>query len=525
MTQGVASAMLTVLALLAALLSYAFIKTALFLALLSAMAFAIFYYCLSPVMKRTLGYRPIIVALAMPLAAWGVPNIWALYAIMLGMVPLFARRAAEVAPLYLFSLLLLPGLDTSMMLGGVKLFEFGVHDALTVGALLRLLLFTDGKVEGFRPLDIPVLLVLLLLVTGLARDTTVTNFVRVLINIGLDYAVPYFVISRSVRTMDDVRLCMVWLACAAVIISVILLYEVRTGWPMYNSLYDRHGIMTLLLVKMRGGVLRAGGPFLESTSMAMVLVFCFLAAWLSRPAFRSKLHYLAILLLLLAGLSAPQSRGAWIGLLIAFLVADLYRGRIYLLLRRCVLVALAGGILLTLAHNSSYISETMGLSGGSMDTVDYRERLFERGMEEFKESPIVGYSLPEAMIRLDDLRQGEGIVDFVNTYIFIALISGVIGLIIFTGGFAIFIGLLWMRLPLLRRSPADLAPAALICGGLASMMEMLFFTSFGGRPAVFLFLFFGFSAAIYGMRGASRPMPAKLSAAVPVTARPSQIGQ
>ncbi|HKX23464.1 MAG TPA: O-antigen ligase domain-containing protein, partial [Rhizorhapis sp.] len=261
MTQGVASAMLTVLALLAALLSYAFIKPALFLALLSAMAFAIFYYCLSPAMKRSLGYRPIMVALAMPLAAWGVPNIWALYAIMLWMVPLFARRPAEVAPLYMFSLLLLPGLDTSIMLGGVKLFEFGVHDALTVGALLRLLLFTEGKVEGFRPLDIPVLLVLLLLVTGLARDTTVTNFVRVLLNIGLDYAVPYFVISRSVRTMDDIRLCMIWLACAAVIISVILLYEVRTGWPMYNSLYDRHGIMTLLLVKMRGGVLRAGGPF------------------------------------------------------------------------------------------------------------------------------------------------------------------------------------------------------------------------------------------------------------------------
>lgn len=513
MTQSVASAVLTVLAILALLLSYAFIKPALFISILTVIAFGLFYYCLSPQMKRSIGYRPALIALAMPLTAWGAPSVWLLYAVMLWMVPLFARKPGEVAPMYMFSLLLLPGLDTSMILGGVKLFEFGVHDALAIGAMIRLLLFTHGKVGGFRALDMPVAAILLVLVAGLARDTTVTNFIRLLLNIGMDYAFPYFILSRSVRTMDDVRLCMVWLTCAAVIISIILLYEARTGWPIYNGLYDRHGIVADLLVKTRGGVLRAGGPFLESTSMAMVLVFCLLAAWLSRPAFRSKLHYLGILLLLLVGLSAPQSRGAWIGLFIGMTVADLYRGRIVLLLRRCALAGLAWGILMGLAQVSPYVSETIGLSGGSVDTVDYRERLFERGLEEFKKSPLVGYSFPEAMIRLDDLRQGEGIVDLVNTYIFIALISGAIGLLIFLGGFATFIALLWMRRPYLRRSPADLAPAALVCAGLVAMMEMLFFTSLGGRPAVFMFLFFGFSTAIYWMRGEARTSFTKFNAA------------
>lgn len=517
MTQGLASAALTVLALLALLLSYAFMKPALFISILTLMAFGLFYYCLSGDMKRSVGYRPALIGVAMPLAAWGIPHLWLLYALMLWMVPLFARRAGEVAPMYMFSLLLLPGLDSSITLGGLKLFEFGVHDALAVGAIIRLLLFTHGKVGGIRALDLPVAGVLLLLVAALARDTSITNFIRLLLNMGLDYGVPYFIVSRSVRTMDDVRLCMIWLSCAAAIISVILLYETRTGWPIYNGLYDRHGIVASLLVKTRGGVLRAGGPFLESTSMAMVLVFCLLAAWLSRTGFRSKLHYLGILFLLLAGLSAPQSRGAWIGLFIGMTVADIYRGQIVLLVRRCALAALAGGILLGFAQVSPYVSETIGLTGGSVDTVDYRERLFDRGMEEFRKSPLIGYSFPEVMVRLDDLRQGEGIVDLVNTYIFIALISGTIGLLIFLGGFVIFIALLWIGRPQLRRLPADLAPAALICAGLVAMMEMVFFTSFGGRPAMFLFLFFGFSAAIHWMRGA-RTSVAKSGVPPPMTA-------
>lgn len=498
MTSRTGPLAVSALAALALLFAYAFMKTGLFIAILTAIGLTLFYYSLSPSSLRTIGYRPAVVAILMPLAAWGIPNMWLLYAAMLMLVPLCARKPGEVAPLYIFSLLLLPGLDWTISLGSLKLFEFGVHDALAVGGTIRLLHF--GRKDGIRKLDLPVIALLLLLVAATARDTSITNFIRVLVNYCLDLALPYYIVSRSVRTMDDVRLCMVWLCCAATILSVLLLYEVHKSWPMYNVLYDRYGIPALLLVKNRGGVMRAGGPFLESTSMAMVLVFCFFAAWRSRSAFRSKYHQLGILLILLAGLWAPQSRGAWVGLFVGMMVADIYAGRFAPMMRRLSLVTAVGVVLVGLAQISPYVSEAVGLSGGSVHTVDYRERLFERGIEEFRKSPLTGHSLPEVMARLEDMRQGEGIIDFVNTYVFIALVSGIIGLFIFVGAFVTCIGTLLARHSNIGRIPDDIGPASFVCAGLVTAMEMLFFTSFGGRCAVFVFLFFAFSVAIAGMR-------------------------
>lgn len=500
MTEGIAAIFVMIIALLALLATYAVIKTAFFLTILTAIALAVFYCCLGPSMRRTLQYRPAIVAVAMPLVAWGAPSVWLLHATMLLLVPFLARRPGEVAPLYLFSLLLLPGLDQSISIGSLKLFDFGVHDALAIGAMIRLLPFAEGRLRGILRLDLPVLTLVLLLAIAFARDTSVTHFFRLTIDMALDYAVPYFIVSRSVRSFEDIRLCMVWLACGAAIISVVLLYEARTSWPMYNSLYERYGVPELLLVKTRGGVLRAAGPFLESTAMAMVLTLCFLAAWLSHSAFRSKRHHLCVLLLLLAGLVAPQSRGAWLGLLIGMLATDLYRGRYRLVIWRLMLVGAAGGILLSLAHINPYLSETMGLAGGSVDTVEYRERLLQRGIEEFRDSPITGHSWPEIQIRMEDMRQGEGIIDFVNSYVFVALISGAIGLAIFVGAFIGVGGLLWLRRPTLRRVAAADGPVTFVFAALVSAMAMLAFTSFGGRSAVFLFLFLAFAAAIHGHR-------------------------
>lgn len=500
MPAALLSALLLALAGGAALFAYAAIRPALFIAILSAGALAGFYQCLTPDMRRRLRTPPFVLALGLPAAAWLMPNVWLLYAAMLAMVPLLARHRGEVAPIYLFALLLLPPLEQTIMLGGLKLFDVGVHAALALGATARLLV-KPGRARIPLALDMPLIAVMLLLVVATARDTSATNFLRVLMNTLFVCGLPYFIVSRSVRNVDDLKLCLVYLAAAAAVLSVVLLYEARSSWPMYNILYDHYGIALQLMVKARGGVMRAGGPFLESTSMAMVLTTCILAAWLSRDAFRSGWHHAAVLALLLAGLVAPQSRGAWIGLLIGTLAADVYRARPGAAIRRIAVIALLGFALFAVAPFSPYLSETLGLTGGSVDSADYRHRLFERGMEEFWRSPIVGYSSPDILIRLADLRQGEGIVDFVNTYIYFALIGGAIGLAVFVGAFAIYLLKLWRCRP--GGGPAADA-MALVFAGLIVPMEMLIFTSFGGRPEVFVFIVFAFAAAIVTDRAGER---------------------
>jgi O-antigen ligase len=137
----------------------------------------------------------------------------------------------------------------------------------------------------------------------------------------------------------------------------------------------------------------------------------------------------------------------------------------------------------------------LGKSAETASTVDYRARLLTRGMEEYWKSPLIGYSQPEVLSRLADMRQGEGIIDFVNTYLFFALVSGAIGVICFIAAFVFYIrGMLRFR-GALGRADRSLAVPAFLVAGLVMPMEMLVFTSFGGRCEVMVFVLFGLAAA------------------------------
>ena len=465
----------------------------------SCAGLAIFLACLTPAAAGPIAGRALACVIGLPLLAWMMPDIWLLYAVTLVWVPLVAVQLRFVVPIYLYSLLLLPGLDEVAALGSIKLFDFGVHDALALGAAA--MLFTNiAKARSRIASDVPVVAAMLLLVAALARDTTPTNFLRVAINVGLDLGLPYYIVSRGVRTLEEAREAMLWLGCGAITLSAILLYEAWKAWPIYNILYDQYGLSTQLLVKARGGVLRSGGPFVEPTSAAMVLAICVIALWLSRDFFRGAWFYAAAMTLALVGLSMPQSRGAWIGLLTAVAAVQVFRGRYARLAQGIVVLGSIGSLLFLSAQFSPYLSETLGLTGGSSETSDYRRLLLARGMEEFWHSPVFGYSMPEVTHRLSDLRQGEGIVDFVNAYIWILLISGGVGAVLFFGTFVYFL----LRMIPLRRSldgtHDSILAASFVFAALVMPLEMLFFTSFGGRPAFFVFALFGFAGALLSIR-------------------------
>jgi O-antigen ligase len=59
----------------------------------------------------------------------------------------------------------------------------------------------------------------------------------------------------------------------------------------------------------------------------------------------------------------------------------------------------------------------------------YRQRLAVRSWQLFQEHPLFGDQL--AVQKMEDLRQGEGIIDLVNTYAQVALFYGIVGLALF----------------------------------------------------------------------------------------------
>ncbi|WP_022681747.1 O-antigen ligase family protein [Sphingobium bisphenolivorans] len=498
-------------------LIYVAINAAFHVALVSAAAATIYLLCLSTPARRDMGVRALLIVVLMPVVVWGLETYWLMQLIMLAWVPLFAGRGiGRIVPVYLLSLLLMPGLDNAVTLGGLKLFDWGVHDGLGFGAAVALF-WSQGRNRPPLRLDIPACAIILMLAAALSRETSFPNFLRLALNVLIDLGFPYYIVSRGLRDVAEMRRSLLWLGCGGITIACILIYETARGWAIYPALYNQYHVMQLMLIKSRGGLLRAGGPFIESTSMAMVVVLCIIAVWACRREFRSVPHYLLVLAIIFVGLAAPQSRGAWMGMAFALFLGQLYLSRYLPLIKWSVLGATGVGLLLTAASWSHLLSETLGLSGGSSETSEYRGQLFRRGMEEFWDSPWVGFPVPTLHLRLADLRQGEGIIDFVNAYIWIMLIGGAIGLVIFVGGYLFYLGGMSRYRKLPASHLAEREVAAFVFAGISVMMEMLIFTSFGTRPAMYNFALFGFAAAFISVQGR---MPAMLRRAPLVRPRP-----
>lgn len=494
-------------------LAYYELHAALYVALVSATGVMLFLFCLRRPYREEMAASSLLCVVAMPVLAWLLPKlsltgVHLLHLAMCLWVPLFAGRRERIAPVWLFSLLLLPGLDMPVSLGALKLFDFGVQDALAVGAAAAIRLRSPGGPRRAAS-DGWVLALLLLLGICLSRETSATNFLRTTVNLVLDLGLPYYILSRGIADVAGQRTALRWLACGGIALSMILLFETWRSWPIYNELYGLYNVPMILLVKARGGLLRAGGPFVEPTSIALVLAMCFAALSQLREDFRSRLKHVGLLVIAFLGVSAPQSRGAWIGLALAVVAMAAYRGRWRALLANAGGIGLVLGFVFVTAKLSPGFAEMLGLSdGGASDTTTYRRELFEKGRQVFWLSPLVGHSMPSLNMLMAELRQGEGIIDFVNTYLWIALIGGVAGLAIFIGNFADPLVSLWRRRSALRHDAEQLgqgqAPAAFVFGCLVMLCEMLFFTSFGGRPAFLTFGLFGLGASILAARPQQR---------------------
>jgi O-antigen ligase len=133
------------------------------------------------------------------------------------------------------------------------------------------------------------------------------------------------------------------------------------------------------------------------------------------------------------GLVATYSRGPWVGATaIYFAFAALGKRALSRLFKAGVIVILIIGALSLTSPGEKLISAIPFL-GGTVDTgsVLYRQRLAERSWEVIQEHPLFGTSL--ALSEMQDMRQGEGIIDLVNTYAEIALFYGLVGLSLFVG--------------------------------------------------------------------------------------------
>lgn len=259
-----------------------------------------------------------------------------------------------------------------------------------------------------------------------------TNILRRAFLFFADVYVLYFVVSRTCSSRGAIVEALAAFCISCALIAPVAVFESLRGWLLYTELATRWSSNPEMGVYLtRGAALRAQVSTGAPLALGYVLAIAF-GFWLYlKSHVTSARTRVAVALLYWLGLLAAYSRGPWMGAITIYLVFVALGPRALSgLFKAATLVTVIFGVIVASPLGDRVIS-VLPFMGGSVDSgsVIYRQRLAERSWELITQRPFFGDQL--AFQKMEDLRQGQGIIDFVNTYAGIALYYGLIGLFLF----------------------------------------------------------------------------------------------
>jgi len=375
------------------------------------------------------------------------PNIWIFYFVVAFSCMFFVPKTPE-GRITTYALLLssLPFLPATIPGGGIieHFFILNFPRVLTIFLLVPLYftlksIVPRAQLRSPQPADKFVILFTLLIALLWLRGDSLTNVVRQLFLMGLDYLIPYFVISRCINSTQFMRKVLLALFISISISAIIGVFETVKDWHIYNHLVNHlldakrlHGF------DVRGGFLRAAATFMSPIVLGYVITIALgLFLYLS-PIINNKNFSRFIFLGLIIALLATVSRGPWVG----FAALSI----IYVLISPAPLKGiskLAIGlfaflpILLATDIGQKLIDLLPFIGSIRSDTVDYRSQLFDMSMIVIQRNPLLGSINFMETAEMISMTQGQGIIDIVNTYLRITLTYGYAGLSLFLSIFIV----------------------------------------------------------------------------------------
>ncbi len=397
---------------------------------------------------------------ALTIAAFLSPNFWVLVLITVILLSYAKRHENNPLALFFFILFVLP--MASVQIPGMGLVNF-IFD-LTYIRLLTLLILvpaflslrrqSDHLAFGRTGPDKALFAYLLLSTVLYLRDDThtLTSYLRQSFYAGVDVVLPYIVVSRSLKSMQAFREVLLSLVIPIMVLALIACAEFYKQWLLYEpvtgALQMEEAISTYLI---RDGMLRvvasAGQPIVLGYLMAVGIgLYLFL-----QHSIPQKFHRRLGMALLVVGLLVPVSRGPWIGsivLLVVFVAAGRFASR---RLMSLALVAMLVLPLLSVLPGGERVINLLPFVGSTeKENVDYRSDLLTNATIVIMRNPWFGSTDYLETPEMEAMRQGQGIIDIVNSYLSVTLISGFVGLGLFLAFFA---ATLWGILRAMRSIP------------------------------------------------------------------------
>ncbi len=263
-----------------------------------------------------------------------------------------------------------------------------------------------------------------------------TNVLRKAFLIFIDVLVLYYAVSRSCNDRRKIIDAQAAFCLSGGLMALVATFEHVRNWLLYQELAQRWNptdpnYITAWL--LRGDSwLRTQASSGHPLSLGIMLAVGF-GFWLYLQSRTTTLRTrLVIGIVFWCGMVAAFSRGPWIGAILIYLAYSALKPRaISRLFKAAFMIVVVLG-LVSLSPVGEKLMNSLSVTGGQPDaTFLYRQRLLDRSLELIEAHPVFGDQL--AMQEMEDLRQGQGIIDIVNTYIGVALFSGLVGLTFFLG--------------------------------------------------------------------------------------------
>ena len=424
------------------------------------------------------------------------PSIWLYFGAIFAVMLIVPRSRIEAIGLFLLIAMTLPLTPYGVTAGATYIVKI---DPMKVAALslLPALRFSRGSANarGLRSLDLLFFLFCGVMITIGVRipDTSTTVLAREVIEKTLIFAIPFLFLTRSRFDGKDQARLLFYLMTAGFMLSIVALFEMLRHWPLYQSIDAHFGITgRSKTMALRGGLLRSPGPFFDSTGFGVFLAVVTIVVASMRSVFRSPLAHQIAILIGAMGTFSTLARNGWVGLAVGLVLIGVYRRRGGQTFFLAILGFGAFAILAVAMPENSTISSLMGKSGHAAETSDYRENLFARGLPLIAKRPLSGAPLAQLGEELrPDLRSQDLDVDFVNSYLYFALTSGLFGLLIVLS-FVVYpiLRLFKMRRDVAVRSPWEANVMTGVFASSSALALMLAFTSPYERIPVLAVLLF-----------------------------------
>ncbi len=258
------------------------------------------------------------------------------------------------------------------------------------------------------------------------RENSVTNAARHSLDILWITGITVYALQRACNTPDSVNGLYFGLLIAAFFLAVISLFQAMEGWKFYTeisrSLSSRYSHLYNISY-IRGNFLRTPAT-MAPIPLGIYMSFAVLLLYKFRSQSHSTFVLICFFCLFLFAIFTTGSRAGYLSLVILFGIYFFLNPRLKALRG---LIAFAA-VVLMLPYYIAGISLDQFSEYDEHGTFEYRINLFFTSVELVQENFFFGSRYYNKDPALEALRQGQGIIDIVNTYLHIAMRYGMSGL-------------------------------------------------------------------------------------------------